>query len=99
MATIVNAERARDEYGFWLSIGPGNHWYVYVPVGVDPSDGAPLTQVRQAQPDEVEMWRAGRLIALQSLLLARGAPLMAVPRKTVWSRAKDAVARAIGWKH
>lgn len=81
---------AREKAGFYLDYhAPTGKWWLYVPAGTDPADGAPLTWARPATPHELKLWELGKIDQLAALLAAQGVPVQASaprPRRSLMRR-------------
>lgn len=86
MATKETQEmRCLRDHGFTLDEGPGGY-YVMLPAGKDPKDGAPLTWATPAGPDEAALWRMGDTRELARRLHARGIPVTLPKAAPSWAR-------------
>lgn len=62
-------------------------YYLYVPAGVDPADGLPLTYATPLLPPEAILWQQGARKKLEDSLRGRGIPLPgAETRPGRWGR-------------
>ena len=104
--TASAADLCRQQHGFHVGPGPGGALFVYLAAGTDGS-GAPLTWAREASPDEIEMWEAGRYMELASMVRVQQPP--ALPRSaqptgaapaqpaSVWRRFLSGLRRVVGF--
>lgn len=76
----------RDHHGFWLGAGPTARLWVYVPAGVDPTDGLPITKAREATEQEERWWQERRYDRIASVLVYQGVPLPPRAAKPWWKR-------------
>jgi hypothetical protein len=99
MTTQQQIDRAKHTHGFWLDRGPGGLWFLFVPVGTDPEDGAPLHMVRRASAEESTLWLEGRLDDLVTSLRA-SAPMLPQTRQetrsTGWRRFVQRLRKVMG---
>jgi hypothetical protein len=99
MTAQARIAHARQHYGFWLDRGPGGLWFLFVPVGTDPADGAPLHMVRRASAEESTLWLEGRLEDLVTSLRA-SVPVMPQARRethsTGWRRFVQRLRKVMG---
>jgi hypothetical protein len=97
---IVDDPRAKvclQRHGFYLRPGPGDHFWVFIPVGTAP-DGAPLTRTRLCFPEEVRAWREGNFGFIARNLAAEGHPVRVdgPPRPGLFGRLLTALRRLGG---
>lgn len=92
-------DHAKRDHGFWLERGLGGLWFLFVPVGTDPEDGAPLHMVRRASAEESTLWLEGRL---EDLVTSLRASVPAMPqanretRSTGWRRFVQRLRKVMG---
>jgi hypothetical protein len=97
---IVDDPRAKiclERHGFYLRPGPGDRFWVFVPVGQAP-DGSPLTRTRPCWPEESRAWREGRFNDIALGLKAEGHPVRVdgPPHPGVFGRLLTALRRLAG---
>lgn len=76
---------------------PSGQWMLYIPAGVDPADGQPLTHATPLHPAEATFWQAGHRDMVARMLRQRGIPIPGPCglRETKWKRFKAGLRKKV----